>query len=253
MRTRRMLFLSAVAVLFVGAECIAESPAEKSVAQQRQYKLETQQPLARMAETTSTVGNEKIIAATNVYKAILKTDKGEVPRTVLDKARCIAVFPGVVSGAAVIGGSRGSGIAVCRDPMGKWSKPAFLDITSASVGVQLGGKTSDMAFFMLTDQAATNLKNGNIVLGADATTAVGSYAANWDTGTASVVAYELSEGGMLGISLNGTTMTKNEPMNNQFYGRTVDYLALLDNRENVPTNNTINSFISLLPTGKIIK
>ena len=128
-----------------------------------------------------------------------------------------------------------------------WSNPAFLDLTAASLGVQLGAKSSDIAFFMLTSEAENALKKGTIALGADATAVAGNYDTNWNAGTASVVAYELSSGGMLGISLNGTSMTKNDGMNSRYYGRSVDYVSLLENRAGVSSDKNIDSFISALP------
>ena len=260
MRTTRMLYMSSLFALF-GATMALAAPPEKQVQQQKgsemmQVQTEQQKGLpesarARMGEIQRNVEQNKLVTATQVYRAIVKGEKS-VPHEVSEKARCIAVFPGVFSGAAVVGGSHGSGVASCRTQAGNWSKPAFLDISTASIGAQIGAKSSDLVLFMLTSEAENQLKEGKITLGSDVSVTAGSYDRGWNGGASNVVAYEQSEGGMMGISLNGSTLKANGQMNTNYYGRNVDLVSILEEKANLPTDGNINSFISELPTTHIM-
>lgn len=248
MRTWKVLAVSSLFLLFAAAPMALAIPPEKG----SQIKTETKQVLpesarARMGEIPRSEEQNKLVLATQVYKAIIKNENGEVPRSVLEKARCVAVFPGVISGAAVIGGSHGSGISSCRTQAGNWSKPAFIDISTASVGVQLGAKSSDLVLYMLSPQAENALKTGKITLGTDTSITLGTYGKAVDTNTTNIVAYEKSEGGMLGMSLTGSTLSRNDNMNRNYYGRNVDFVELLEDRANVQSDTNISSFISALP------
>jgi len=50
-----------------------------------------------------------------------------IPRSLLAKAECIAVFPKVLKAGFILGGSGGRGVASCRTPTG-WSAPAYFEI-----------------------------------------------------------------------------------------------------------------------------
>ena len=119
------------------------------------------------------------------------------------------------------------------------------------MGLQAGAKSSDVVLFMQTPQAEEMLKKGKVTLGADASVTAGNYDTKWDSTGSNIVAYQRSEGGMAGISLSGFTLSKDDTMNRNYYGRSVDYVALLENRAGVPINNEINSLIGEFPTGPL--
>src|SRR5580693_5770069 len=65
--------------------------------------------------------------AARVFKEIMDTPDKGVPRDILDKAECVAVFPHVLKAGFVFGARGGRGVASCRTEHG-WSAPAFFDV-----------------------------------------------------------------------------------------------------------------------------
>src|SRR5258707_2045127 len=72
-----------------------------------------------------------------------------IPQDLLDKARCVVVMPSVLKAAFVVGGSYGRGAMVCRtgkEFSGPWGAPAMYALEGGSVGLQIGGGTTDVPF-----------------------------------------------------------------------------------------------------------
>src|SRR6476620_8483424 len=73
---------------------------------------------------------ERVAAATTVLGEIMGADDKGVPRSIMEKAAAIAVFPSLLKGAFIVGGQHGRGVLSARDEKsGTWSSPAFLTIT----------------------------------------------------------------------------------------------------------------------------
>ena len=74
-------------------------------------------------------------------------DKG-IPQSVLDKAQCIVVVPGLKKAAFIVGGQFGRGFASCRKA-GGWGAPAAMKIEGGSFGLQLGGQSTDVILLVM--------------------------------------------------------------------------------------------------------
>src|ERR1700741_5104778 len=77
----------------------------------------------------------------------------EIPKQLLNRARCVLVFPAVKKVAVGIGGTYGRGVIVCRtgtDMTGPWSAPAMYKLGVASLGVQLGSSSTDYVLLVQT-------------------------------------------------------------------------------------------------------
>ena len=73
-------------------------------------------------------------ATTVLYEMVNVPDGAGIPREVMARAHGIAVFPGVVKGAILIGGTSGDGVVTVRRPDGSWSPPAILRMSGGSLG-----------------------------------------------------------------------------------------------------------------------
>lgn len=201
---------------------------------------------AMMKPSDSNAPANIISNAANAYSALSRSGAG-IPSSVLSKAQCVVVVPKVVTAAVVVGGSHGNGVASCKNN-GKWSSPAFVDMNSASLGVQLGGKSSDVAMFLTNTSAVDKLKAGNLKIGADASVVAGNFDRAFDTGTAGIVAYENASGAFLGASINGGYLSSAQDSNRAFYGRDVSITNILNGQAGTQKENeAANSFISQLP------
>jgi lipid-binding SYLF domain-containing protein len=71
--------------------------------------------------------------AARVFREIMDTPDKGIPKDLLAKAECVAVFPSVLKAGFIVGGRGGRGVASCRTGRG-WSAPAFFNLGGASVG-----------------------------------------------------------------------------------------------------------------------
>lgn len=118
---------------------------------------------------------DRLQNACQVMQEILEVPD-DIPRDLLDKARCVIVIPSVVKAAFVVGGSYGRGTMVCRrgkDFTGPWGAPAMYALEGGSVGFQIGGEATDFVFLVMNDRGADSLMRTKVKLGADASVAAG--------------------------------------------------------------------------------
>src|ERR1700731_3084387 len=83
-----------------------------------------------------------------------------IPQELLEKAECIIVFPSVLKGAFVVGGSYGRGAMVCRTGEhfnGPWGSPAMYPLEGASVGFQLGAQATDLVLLVMNEKGASSI------------------------------------------------------------------------------------------------
>jgi lipid-binding SYLF domain-containing protein len=74
------------------------------------------------AKDDDTKDNDRIENAGTVLQEILDIPD-DIPQDLLDKARCVIVFPSVLKAAFIVGGSYGRGVMTCRthkDYTGPW-------------------------------------------------------------------------------------------------------------------------------------
>ena len=176
-----------------------------------------------LVATTATADENKdaqsVIRSADNVLANFCTDKKLIPSAALSKAKCVAVFPDVKGGAIVVGGQHGHGVITCRTADAKWSNPAFVDMTSASIGAQLGAKKTDMVLLLQTEKARDALSKGTLTLGGDISATLGSkdVGMNVDTGGSDVVAYTSDSGAFAGASLSGTRISPDEDAQSAYY------------------------------------
>jgi lipid-binding SYLF domain-containing protein len=165
-----------------------------------------------------------------------------VPSSVKNKAQCIAIIPSVVTAAVVVGGSHGDGVAICKTSAG-WSNPAFVDLNAASLGVQVGAKSSDLILYLTSTKAAEALKKGKMELGADASVTAGNFDRSYTAEGTDIVAYQNSSGAYVGASIAGGHMSSDDDSNRAFYGKAVEANEILNGRVDT-TNPAAESLIT---------
>jgi lipid-binding SYLF domain-containing protein len=159
----------------------------------------------------------------------------DIPRDLLDKARCVIVMPSVLKAAFVLGGSYGRGTMVCRtgkDFTGPWGAPAMYALEGGSVGLQIGGEATDFVFLVMNDRGADSLLRTKVKLGADASIAAGpkGRTASADTDAymrSEILAYSRSRGIFAGISLEGSTLRPDSEGNRDLYGREISAAEII--------------------------
>jgi lipid-binding SYLF domain-containing protein len=152
-----------------------------------------------------------------------------IPQELLEKAECVIVFPSVLKGAFIVGGSYGRGAMVCRTGEhfnGPWGSPAMYALEGGSVGFQLGGQATDLILLVMNEKGASSILSSQVKLGADASVAAGPKGrdASADTDAylrAEILSYSRSRGLFAGISLEGSTLRPDDDANADVYGRKI--------------------------------
>ena len=178
--------------------------------------------------TNAKAQQDRLQNAGQVMQEILQVPD-DIPRDLLDKARCVVVMPSVLKAAFVVGGSYGRGTMVCRtgkDFTGPWGAPAMYALEGGSVGLQIGGEATDFVFLVMNDRGADSLLRSKVKLGADASIAAGpkGRTASADTDAymrTEILAYSRSRGIFAGISLEGSTLRPDGESNRDLYGREI--------------------------------
>ena len=148
----------------------------------------------------------------------------QVPADVLAQADCVIVLPNVKKVGFGIGGSGGRGPMSCRggkEFAGKWSAPAMYTIGGASVGLQIGGSSTDYVLLVMSQKGVDAVLKGKTKLGNEATAAAGPSGATHagTVGGADIFTYAKASGLFAGTSLGGATLSPDKDANKRLYGK----------------------------------
>ena len=165
-------------------------------------------------------------AAAQVFNQIMGVRERGIPRDLLSKAEAIAVFPGVVKAAFIIGGHGGQGV-ISRRVKGGWSAPAFFNIGGGSFGAQVGAQKTDYVLLIMNDEGLNGLLKDKFEMGGEVSVAagpVGRTAAATTNATldAGILSYSRSKGAFIGAALKGGTITPDNDLNEAIYGVKAD-------------------------------
>lgn len=159
--------------------------------------------------------------AARVFNEIMKTSDKAIPNDLLEKAEAVAVFPGVVNAAFIIGGRGGVGVISRRTATG-WSAPAFFKIGGGSFGAQIGGQKIDYVMLIMNDGGLKGLLEDKFELGGEVRVAAGpvgrsASATTNPTFDAGILSYSRTKGLFAGIALKGAVITPDNDRNQAVY------------------------------------
>ena len=87
----------------------------------------------------------------------------------MKKAKGVLVYPLIVEGGFIIGGSGGTGVLLVRDEKtGKFGSPAFYGMGGVSLGFLAGGQAAETMLVVNTQKALDSLLSTKLKLGGDA-------------------------------------------------------------------------------------
>lgn len=166
----------------------------------------------------------RLIEASGVLEELRSQRDTYIPDRLLSRAYGIAVIPNVVKVAAVVGGRRGTGVLVVRDPSGRFSDPIMVSITGGNVGWQIGVQSTDIVLVFTTRKSVEGITDGKLTLGADASVAAGplgraASAATDQNLTAEVYSYSRNRGLFAGVSIDGSVIAIDSKANTRLYGK----------------------------------
>jgi lipid-binding SYLF domain-containing protein len=166
-----------------------------------------------------------------------------LPQQVLAKAECVIVFPSVLKLAFGMGKDYGRGAMVCRTGKefnGPWGAPAMYALEGDSLGMQIGGESTDLILLVMNQRGVSSILSSKIKLGGDASAAAGPKGRDASADTdlwmrAEILSYSRSRGLFAGISLEGSTLRPDNKANERVYHRKITAKAiLLEDRVAIP-------------------
>jgi lipid-binding SYLF domain-containing protein len=177
--------------------------------------------------------------AARVFGEIMGTPDKGIPKDLLDKAECVAVFPSVIKAGFIIGGRGGRGVASCRTVSG-WSAPAYFTLGGASFGLQIGAQSTDFVMLFMNEEGMQSLLSNEFTLGGDASVAAGPVGREAGAATdlkfnAKILSYSRSKGLFAGLELKGVVIKPDTDDMRDVYGAGVTAKAVLqDNTVTAP-------------------
>lgn len=168
---------------------------------------------------------DRVKEAITILDEIMAAADKAIPKSVMDKAEGIAVFPRLLKGGLGVGAQHGRGILSVRDKStGAWSNPAFLTINGGSFGAQIGVQSIDLVLVIENQRGLEQLVKNQFKVGADAGVAAGPVGRDASAATdiqmrAQILSYSRSRGLFAGVTLNGTTINQDRDANERFYGQ----------------------------------
>ncbi len=146
----------------------------------------------------------------------------------VDRAKGVLIFPQILKGGFIFGGSGGTGVFVVRDgKTGQWSNPAFYTIGSVTFGLQIGGESAEVIMVAMTQKAIDSLLSSSFKLGGDTSIALGPVGAGAKASvdlpsvTADFISFAKSKGLYAGLNLEGAVVAVRDSLNKAYYSKDV--------------------------------
>src|SRR5687767_1056526 len=166
--------------------------------------------------------------AAETFTEIMNVKDKAIPKELLDTAEAIAVFPGVIKAAFLIGGRGGQGV-ISRRVKGGWSAPAFFNLGGGSFGPQIGAQRTDYVLLIMNPSGLDGLLKDKFELGGEASIAAGPVGREAAASTnprmdAGILSYSRSKGAFIGAALKGAVISPDNDLNEAIYGKKADAL-----------------------------
>lgn len=146
----------------------------------------------------------------------------------LDHAKGVLIFPQVLKGGFIWGGSGGTGVFMARDEKtGAWSEPAFYSIGSVTFGLQIGGEAVQLVMLAMSQKAVDSVLSTSFKLGGDVSIALGPVGAgakaqaDVPSVTGDFLSFMKAKGLYAGLNLEGSVVAVRDSLNRVYYGKAV--------------------------------
>ncbi len=144
--------------------------------------------------------------------------------TNMTTARGVLIVPELVQGGFIFGAAGGRGVLMAKSSPNNWSYPGFYIMGSGSVGLQVGGKVSEIVFIIRTEKGLQAIIDHKFKVGAEAgvtmvAVGIGLEGATSAAGGADIVAFANSQGLFAGASIEGSYLDADNDWNALYYGQ----------------------------------
>jgi SH3 domain-containing YSC84-like protein 1 len=169
---------------------------------------------------------DRAVATVNAFAA--DKDYASMPG-LLRHAKAVLVYPQIIEGGFIIGGSGGTGVLLVRDEKtGNFSQPAFYSMGGVSIGFLAGGQAAEVMLLINTQKALDSMLSTKVKLGANASVAVGPKGGGQGaTVNADIVSYAKAKGAYASMALDGQVIDIREGLNAAYYGKPASPVDIL--------------------------
>lgn len=179
--------------------------------------------LAAVRPAAANEQQELIDRATITAETLLRDADNKDFAAMLSRAKAVFIIPRLMRGAFFVGGEGGLGTLVARLPDGSWSAPAFFWVGGASIGLQIGGQSQEVMFFIMTDKGLNAIQSSKVTLGGDAGLSVAAWGKGVSASTAmgwgaDIYAVGAARGLFAGGALSASYIEPRDAWNRAYYG-----------------------------------
>lgn len=181
--------------------------------------------------------DNRMMHAASILQEIRGSLDEEAPG-VLNGTYAVAIFPEFVKVGLLGAVKHGRGVLATRLDNGDWSKPAFVRLTSGSLGLQFGVSMSQLLIVFKDPKAVDAISGGQFTIGADVGYAAGGLGGATGASTDNkfqnqIVALARSKGLFAGVGLEGGILRIERDSNVEFYNNAIglDGRRLLEDTE----------------------
>lgn len=209
-------FLTAILILSLGTLAFAQKKEEKEIRD----------------------ASDRAQQAAKVFNRIMADADKSIPRELLERAEAVAVFPGVLKAAFIVGGRGGEGVISRRTALG-WSAPAFFKLGGGSFGVQIGAEKTDYIMLFMNDGGLRGLLEDKFEFGGEVGVAAGPIGRTASATTnatldAGILSYSRSKGAFIGAAFKGGVISPDNDKNRALYQKTSKQILLSNDLIPVP-------------------
>ena len=153
----------------------------------------------------------------------------------LGRAEGIVIYPRLVNVGFGWGAMFGDGIVLRKDRLTLvWFGPAFIELKTASVGLQIGIQEVSLVLVLMNDKGVAVFKSTDFEIGADISIAPGPLGDSLQAAVDfndSIYAYSYSKGLYAGFTLTGSMIHADTRANRRFYGESITCESILNNKK----------------------
>ena len=147
----------------------------------------------------------------------------------VSQAKGLLIYPQILKGGFIVGGSGGTGVLVVRDSKThEWSGPAFYTVGAVTFGLQIGAESSEVIVLVMSHKAMDSLLSSSLKLGGSVSIALGPVGAGAKGELpADLIAFSRTKGLYGGINLEGSLIEVRDSLNKAYYGKAVTPVDIL--------------------------
>ena len=166
---------------------------------------------------------DTVLKSTNRFVEMMANESTRIPAELLRQSAGVAIIPDVTQGGFIVGARHGNGVLVTRNPDGTWSNPVFISLTGGSIGLQVGGQSSDVVMVFPTQYLVERVLANEADFGGNVSGVAGPVGAQpvdpIGTGSSNkVYTYSRREGLFGGVALEGGDLSVNNDRIVEYYG-----------------------------------